>query len=219
MKALDVISQAALEFMDPGYERISVSAWLGHLHKALLMVAGVRPDVFATSYKMPLLAGSTRQSLPDGYISLSRVVCNMTEGGVRGRIVTATSMDNLNDALSNWHDEDPADVVEHYAKNDSERDAFYVYPPPAENVFLEIVAAPIPALPASLEAVLPDVKDVELPALVVAVLHWAYRLNMESAVSKQHSSDCLGQMFLLLGREKEAEILMSQKDAEDGNAG
>jgi hypothetical protein len=124
------------------------------------IVAGVREIAThkpksSTSSENLLLVVGTKQQLPAGAIAVQDLICNMGEDGdLPGRGITVVSADRLRASRPSWRSE-TGPVVKHLVVDDRDPKAFYVWPGPSTQLYVEALLHRIPAEVTTLDAVLP----------------------------------------------------------------
>lgn len=138
MLARDIIDSMRSELNDPVDVRWPLPVKLRALSDALLQLALVRPDAAEATEELALADGS-RQQLPADGLRLIDVPRNISGQPIR-RVDRATL-----DASGAWHGAKPAEVVRSYTFDDRRPTQFYVYPPAAAGVKVEVSYVRAPA--------------------------------------------------------------------------
>lgn len=164
--------------------------WINEAVKAILLA---KPSAHSETEVLSLSEG-TYQTVPDGSLSLLRVVRNITSEGpprVGGRIVRVTTRDALDAQEPYWHD--PTRVpykkeVRQFVFDEEEPESFYVYPGNDGTGKVEAVLSKLPtAIAASgdadtLASYAQDIglQDVYLPPILDYVLYRAMSKDDEA---------------------------------------
>ncbi len=111
-------------------------AWLSDAQRAIVLL---RPDAGAVTEIVTLQAGATQQRLPENGVRFLGVLRNIKADDKSGRAVMLTTLEALNAGAPLWHigGELSQEVFE-YAPDENTPTIFWVSPPPAENVQVEI---------------------------------------------------------------------------------
>ncbi len=110
-------------------------AWLSDAQRAIVLL---RPDAGAVTKVVTLLAGATQQMLPANGVRFLGVLRNIKADGKSGRAVMLTTLEALNAGAPLWHVGGLSPEVFEYAPDENTPTIFWVSPPPAENVQVEI---------------------------------------------------------------------------------
>ncbi len=177
-----------------------------YLTSACRELVSLRPDTRAVTESVKLAAGSTRQTIPAGGFRLLDIVRNMgADGETPGYPVQITDRDALDDANTSWHMDDPEDEIDNFTFDDTNPTVFYVTPPPADSVFVEMVYSKSPA----------RIEDMGDPIVVDEayegtirkyMMHRAFCTDDAAPTDFQKAAQYLSQFYLSLGEEAKAKI-------------
>lgn len=140
-----VIDDASKILADEGTRRnwpqADLLRWLNLAEKAICMV---KPDAFQAVRPVVLSVG-TLQSIPNDCTMLGRVTRNMGGNGTTpGKTVSEIPIDIM-DLHEDWHTDTAASVIKHFIRIPDNPRSYYVYPPAASGVYVEISCPAIPA--------------------------------------------------------------------------
>jgi len=114
-------------------------------NEAMGAILNRHPQAFSRVSVMSLVAG-TKQTIPEGGVSLLDVVRNMAADGVTpAGAIRRSDRQQLDDADPDWHTHKPKKAVRHYMHDDRMPTVFYVYPPVVADVKVELVDTMLPA--------------------------------------------------------------------------
>lgn len=213
MKASELVIKVARDLNDyeTGHEhtRWSVDVLLGYLSDAMCAVVLLRPDAYSVTTPVLLAAGSTKQSLPPGGARFLCIVRNMGgDGQTPGLPVTPVSRDDLDAANQGWHDEDFSSIVDHFVYDDTVPTVFYVSPPPAAGVYVDVSYAVIPPQALGMDEDLP-LNAIWAEPLREYMMYRAYSCNDASAEDMAKGERHLSRYYLVLGEEAKAKLVFS----------
>lgn len=219
MSAAQIIQQAETVLLDETGVRWPYSELLDWINDAIKAIIINKPNAYSINTVMKLQAG-TYQTLPEGALTLLRVVRNLnnmptTEAPARsgGRAIRIVSRDVLDSQEPNWHDttRTPAkSVVKHFMMDEQDPFSFYVYPPNDGTGIIELVVAEQPAalaLPAGADATaISSYSSLMLPLpgiydgpVLDYVLYRAYFKDAQFAGNSQRAAMCYQQFANTLG--------------------
>lgn len=205
MRASDILDRVSTQLNDAERVRWSEYMLLQYLTDAMRQTVLQRPDASATVMVMELEAGKQRQRIPDGMVSLLKVVRNMRGGVEAGRPVTMTTreaMDSIAPIVPHWE----YDEVHQYAFVQQTPEYFWVYPTPGEGVFVELeCSADVDELK-SLQDRLP-LSQIWAEPLREYVLYRAFSLNGTSTADRTRASEHLQQYYLAVGNQRMARLI------------
>ncbi|WP_432736474.1 DUF6682 family protein [Maridesulfovibrio sp. FT414] len=215
MFAFELIADIRRTLHDPEGLRWSDGDLLDHLTMAQRQVVMLRPDSNSVIERVELAAGSTRQDVPDQgrFIGLVR---NVRPDGTPGQAITSVSRAALDGANLQWHSEPPSDVLDNYAFEEEVPSVYWVSPPPAEGVRVELEYSRRPGPVTDLEQEL-ALPDIFAGPLADYVLYRCWAQNSSSAANWQKGTDCLRQMYVSLGEEAKARLLISPNSGKVNN--
>lgn len=152
VNARDILSRVKIVLQDAGAVRWPLPELAGWLSDAMREIASRKPSATSAVANIAMVQG-TRQTLPDEYLSLIRVVRNLVPSGVTdppyvgGIAVTPIVREILDAQNVNWHD--PARVtqrvaVRHVIFDPLDPRTFYVYPGNTGAGLIECIVSVIP---------------------------------------------------------------------------
>lgn len=152
-------------------------SWLNEAYQQIVLL---RPDANSDTIDVSLDAG-TKQSIPDGGVSLITVTRN-TNGNAIRYIERAV----LDDQIPDWHTKAGVNSIQHFVYDLNNPKTFYVYPPANVGTQVEVVYASVPTPHAdNTGAILLD--DRYAPALLDYILYRAYQKDADYAANDQRS--------------------------------
>lgn len=128
----DILLKASTVLNDEDFVRWTKAELIGWLNDAAGEIVIRRPQARLIVETMPLAEGAL-QKLPEGSVQLVDVVRNMP-----GRSISRTSRRLLDDQVPDWYDMRPAARIKHFTLEEETPTHFYVYPPAAEDVEVEV---------------------------------------------------------------------------------
>ncbi len=222
MQALELVRKVARDLNDyeSGHEHVRwpQADLLEYLTDAMRVVVLLRPDSNSVTVPVLLDTGSTRQAIPaDGARFLS-IVRNMgADGSTPGLPVTPIKREDLDAANADWHEDAFSTVVDHFVFDDTVPGIFYVSPPPAEGVYVDLSYARIPELVESPDAVLP-LSAIWAEPLREYMMYRAYTRNDSSTDDLGKGERHLSRFFTVLGEESKAKLVFSPNFQQKGGA-
>jgi hypothetical protein len=217
MLAKELLSKLGTALNDAGHVRWSVATLLEYITDAQRYTVLLRPDAYSKVEAVQLAANSTRQTIPAGAVRFLGVVRNMgLDGQTPGLPVTLTQRDALDEANSGWHTEGGSLVIDHYVFNEDTPAVYYVTPPPAAGVHVELEYAASPATLASEDDLL-ALDDTWSEPLREYVLYLCYTNNATDSQERSRAEWHLQKYYLALGEEKKAKIIYSPNAEVRGN--
>lgn len=136
----DVFRRARRVLFDPTAVRWTDPELLAYLSDAQTAIVQYRPEAGAVNRAVTLVSG-TRQTIPAGGLRLLRVIRNLTTPRAI-REVNRLALDAENPG---WHGMPATTTVTHFCFDQHNPRNFFVYPPAAAGVSIEIVYAATPA--------------------------------------------------------------------------
>lgn len=216
--ASDIIGRATAILKDVKYVRWTLANHYEFLTDAQRAVVLLRPGANATTVPLLLTQDSTRQSIPSGGYQLIDVVRNMgADGTTPGEPITLTDRESLDTSNSAWHTGAAQSEIENYTFDDRNPAVFYVTPPPAANVQVEIVYSKAPAAIAAVGDSL-EIDDNYVPAVLEYHLYRAYGVN-GAMQDFERSMTNLRNFYLLMGEIEKARLVYSPNNEEAANGG
>jgi hypothetical protein len=213
MLASELVVDVARDLGDyeSGHEhaRWPVEDLLGYLADAMSVVVLLRPDAAAVTVPVLLTAGFTQQHIPADGARFLGVVRNMGgDGRTPGLPVSAISREDLDAANQNWHGDPTAVSIDHFVFDDAVPTVYYVSPPPAGDVWVDLSYAKLPGRPATQDAGLP-LPDIWREPLREYMMYRAYTRNESSMDDISKGERHLTRFFTVLGEESKAKIVFS----------
>lgn len=102
--AADVMRRASIILQDTDAVRWTAVEICDWLNEAQRTIVSIKPNALSRTVTLTLVNG-TRQSLPPEYTMLSKVVCNVSLSGARGKVVkTLARREVIDSAIPGWHD-------------------------------------------------------------------------------------------------------------------
>lgn len=163
--------------------------WLNDGQREVVMY---RPDSMATNATITCVQG-TKQTIPNGGAKLINVVRNANHATKRA--IRLIEREVLDAQTPTWHSMSDSTVVLHYMFDPRDPKTFYVYPPAASTVQLDIVYSAYPtditepAVGADYTAVSGNVSvpDIYANAILDYILYRAYSKDSEYAGNAQRA--------------------------------
>lgn len=213
MLARELVEKVAKDLNDfeEGREHVrwALDDLLGYLADAMRAVVLLRPDANSVTVPVPLTTGSTKQSIPSDGARFLGIVRNMGDDGqTPGLPVTPVSREDLDAANQSWHEDVFSAVIDHFVFDDAVPTVFYVTPPPAESVYVDLSYARTPLKPASAEAPL-ELADIWAEPLREYMMYRAYSRNDSSPEDMTKAQGHLSRYYLVLGEEAKAKLVFS----------
>lgn len=212
MLASDILMRLQKDLHDMEGVRFTPSMLLEWLSDAQRMVVLLRPDANARTEIMELEAGATRQALPAGgvrFLGVLRNILPAAQGGTApGRAVTLTTMTALNDGAPLWHTQGLSDIIFEYAPDEDTPTVFWVSPPPAAGVRVEIKYAAEPAELTRADQPV-DVLPTFAEPLREYALYRAFSMNDQSGDFQGRANLHLQIFYTSIGEEQKARLLSS----------
>lgn len=154
---------------------------LNYLNDGQREVVMLRPEASVSNVAKALIAGSTKQSLPDDGLMLIDVTRNMGANGTTpGRSIRIVSREVLDAQCPDWHtDTNTLGEVQHFMYDPRDPRNFYVYPKAPDGTWhIEIVYSSSPANTDDAGGVI-GIDDIYSNALMDYVLYRAYSKDAE----------------------------------------
>lgn len=225
LTAKSVIERAATIIQDQTNVRWPQAELLNYYNDARREVAIVRPDLYATTQVMPLVAG-TKQSLPDGTVPAglpagSRfldAIRNVTSAGAIGKAVRVVEREVLDAQKPDWHTEEESTDLKHFMFDERTPRVFYVYPPAVAGHKLEIAYAQTPT-DTTLENIASDTlehEDLYAGAIVDYICYRAFSKDAEYAGNAQRAASHYQQFMNSLGIGGKTSMVVSPNTANVG---
>ncbi|WP_031484420.1 phage adaptor protein [Maridesulfovibrio frigidus] len=214
MIAGEAVRDIRIALHDPDCVRFSDDVLLLHLTRAQRQVVMIRPDSNSCVERVKLEANSTKQEVPDQgrFIGLVR---NVKADGSPGTAITSVDRSSLDDSNLLWHMDPPSEIIDNYAFEEKVPTVYWVTPPPAENVRVELEYSRRPGPLTHGEQDM-ELSDIFLGPIVNYVLYLCLAVNSTSPTNWQKGMDNLRQMYVSLGEEAKARLLMSPNASKQG---
>lgn len=136
--AKDIIARAASLAADLGAVHWKTSELVGYLNEAKRQMLADRPDVFAVTSVLPLVAG-VRQALPSRATKLLDVL-----GNASGEPMRQVDRSSLDFSMPGWRSATAASAVRNWTYDLRDPLVFEVYPPATADAQLRVVCATEP---------------------------------------------------------------------------
>lgn len=218
--AKDVMKRAATILQDNAGVRWPAPDLHLYLNDGLRDIAAMKPNARTKTVNLSLVSGS-KQTLPDEYTVLSRVVRNMASPTVGAGAIRAISNTQIMDSLfPNWQDPSvvrPSKTVVHIIHDMADPRTFYVMPSNDGMGLIEVIVGTIPAPSAAPvtplvhdDYIAPvDIADIYQSALTDYVLYRAYSKDSRAAGSAARAEAHLQLFGAAVSGFAEAELGMS----------
>lgn len=200
MQAQDITKRASIILQDETHVRwpdeTELLLWLTDAQREIVIA---RPEISVVNGPITLTAGTTKQSLPSGGLTLMNIVRNLGVGGsTPGRAIRVCAQEVLDAQRPNWHTETAGSEVKHYVFDKRDRKTFYVWPRPSGALQVEAIYSAAPAEVTSLTQTL-AVDDIFVNAMLDYVLYRAYSKDSEYAGNGERAKVHYGQFAASLG--------------------
>lgn len=187
MQASDVTERATITLLDPEHVRWPEPELRLYLTDALMALASVKPEAFAVTEALELVAGAS-QRLPEKAESLLSVESLDESGGLHAvEYCDASTLDRFNPG---WRGEQEKAKPVNYTHDARIPNEFYVYPPAISGTKVRVRYVPTPARVVSSDQDL-GLTDRYLPALTDYVLYRSFLKDSESSVSAERAMNHL----------------------------
>lgn len=152
--------------------------WLSDMQRAIVLYL---PETHCINGAVPLIAGTTKQTLPTAALQLIRLTCNMGADGLTpGRVIRLVDREILDAQVPTWHTDAAGVEVKHYVFDKLDPKTFYVYPRPAATLQVGAIYSTAPAeLTAAADTLTLD--DVYAGPLLDGLLYRCYSKDAEYA--------------------------------------
>jgi hypothetical protein len=218
MKVSDVINRARILLNDTdasGY-RWSDAELINYINDAQLMIAVARPDSSVGSAVATLVAG-TKQALPAEGFRLMDVIRNIKADDSPGRAVRITDRDTLDLFEPGWHTRTPVAEVKHYIYDEANPLEFYVYPPAAAGLKIELRYTKRPGLVVQATDEL-SLTDAYFEPTLMYVMYRSYLKDLEFAGNATLAGQYLQAASGLLGVKLTKDNAYSPKIKREGGS-
>ena len=195
----DVLTRAADIIQDQTNVRWTQDELLRYLNDARREIAVFRPDLYATTSTVTLVAG-TKQALPTDCIRLIDVIRNMP-GGAAGAAIRIVEREILDAQKPSWHAETVSTVIKHFMYDERNPRVYYVYPPAAAAHQIELTYGQTPTDIAigNIGSTQLTQEDVYTGAMVDYVCYRAFSKDSEYAGNAGRAQAHYGQFINSLG--------------------
>ena len=190
MTPSEVFARVSNVLQDESFVRWPQEERLRYLNDGRREMAVLRPDIYATTETLTLVAG-TKQVLPLHGFQFFDAIRNIAADGSPCAAVRVVEREVLDATRPNWHN-DPAGPVRHFVFDERTPRIFFVYPPVAAGQKLEISHAVEPAelLLANITTDQLSQESVYAGLLADYIIHRAYMKDAEyagnGALAQQH---------------------------------
>lgn len=144
MTPADIFIRVDDALQDAGGVRWSQAERLRYLNDGRREMAILRPDIYAQTVALSLVAGS-RQAVPPGCIKLFDVQRNLLADGSPGRAIAVAEREVMDAFIPGWHSAPPAPSIRNFMFDERMPKVFWVFPPAAagQKVELSMSAEPL----------------------------------------------------------------------------
>lgn len=206
--AQTIIDRAQIILQDTTAIRWTEDELLGWLNDGQREIASLRPDASAVAAAFTTVAG-TKQTLPANATALLDVV--RTVGGSAVRKVPQAILDAQRPG---WHSESSG-AAKHFCYDPRTPKVFYLYPPSAGAVQLDIKYQAPPADVAAIGAVI-NIDDAYMTALIDYVLFRAYSKDADYTANEGRALSARKSFENTLGLKAQADAAATPRDAVAG---
>ena len=206
MKASEILDRCSMQLNDVDGVRWTPEMMLDYLTDAMRQTVLHRPDASAVVKVVHLVAGQSRQEIPEGTVMLLKAVRNVSADGKKaGRPLTPTTREAM-DACFPLDSFVTSNEIFQYAFVQQTPQYYWVYPIPGQNAYLELeCSADIPQLTAYNQTL--PLANIWAEPLREYVLYRAFSLNAASQIDSSRAQAHLQQYYLLLDNQKAARLL------------
>jgi hypothetical protein len=200
LKASDILLRASDLIQDQTNVRWPIDELLRYLNDARREIAIVRPDLYAYSTPVTLVAG-TKQSIPSDGSRFLDAVRNVTSAGVIGKAVRVVEREVLDAQRADWHTEASSTELKHFMYDERSPKVFYVYPPATAGHKLEVVYSQTPTDIASGSINSTELlqEDIYTGAMVDYICYRAFSKDAEYAGNAQRAQAHYQQFLNAMG--------------------
>jgi len=219
MVASDVLNRVSAVLNDASRARWKAPMLLEFLTDAMRQAVLLRPDANSTVAVIELRAGDTKQHIPTNAVRFLSLVRNMGAGGsTPGAPIIPTTREAMDSASASWHTEGLSTSIDHYLYNPDTPSFFFVSPPPADDVFVEMEFAQDVQDLVDLTDEL-ALSSIWIEPLREYVLYRAYSINSTSTTDRARADSHLRQFYLAIGEEAKAKLLFNPYQPSYGSTG
>lgn len=139
-----IIYRAGVLLLDEDHIRWTTAELLSWINEGASAIVAAKPAAGARAGVLSL-AGGTLQLIESPITQLIDVVRNIGADGVTpGRAIRRTDRSMLDSVLPDWHLSAQSSTIKHFVYDDRNPSAFYVFPPAAPGVKVEVAYAVLP---------------------------------------------------------------------------
>ncbi len=143
--AQNIIDRAERLLLDDTNTRWPATELQDYINDAQREIVLLRPDAYPTTATFTLTQTQTKQTIPAGGLSLIDISHNVDVSGVpNGRAITIIDREVLDKTRSNWHIEAEVTEFMHFTFDPRNPKEFFIYPPPADSAYVEMVYSSSP---------------------------------------------------------------------------
>jgi hypothetical protein len=195
----DILTRAADIIQDQTNVRWPQDELLRYLNDARREIAVVRPDLYAATSTVTLVAG-TKQALPTDGIRLIDVIRNMPSGAA-GAAIRIVEREILDAQKPSWHTEASSTTIKHFMYDERNPRVYYLYPPATVSHQIEITYGQTPTDIAigNISSTQLTQEDVYTGAMVDYVCYRAFSKDSEYAGNAGRAQAHYGQFINSLG--------------------
>jgi hypothetical protein len=186
----ELLTRAADVLQDAGNVRWSQAELLRYLNDGRRELAIHRPDVYATTSTMTLVAGS-KQSIPVDGAKFLDAIRNVSAANAIGRAVRLIEREVLDAQMPDWHTLAASTSIKHFMFDERTPKTFYVYPPAAAGHKLDVSysKAPVDIVSGDLNSSTAlSAEEIYTGTLVDYILYRALSKDAEYAANAQRAS-------------------------------
>lgn len=211
-----VLTRAGDIIQDTTNVRWPVDELLRYLNDGRREIAIVRPDLYATTAVVTLVAG-TKQQTPADASRFIDAIRNVNSDSSPGSAVRVVEREVLDAQRPNWHS-DTAGPARHFMCDERTPRVFYVYPPASTGAKLEIAYSQSPQdlLIANVGTDTLDEEDIYTGALVDYVCYRAFSKDAEHAANMGRAQSHYQQFANAIGVGARANIVASPNTSNVG---
>lgn len=214
IKVSDIITRATDLLQDQTNVRWPSDELLRYINDCRREIAIVRPDLYAVTTTVTLVAG-TKQSLPTDGVRFLDGVRNMGADGVTpGKAVRITEREILDAQRPDWHTE-AAGPIRHFMFDERSPRTFFVYPPAAAGQKMELVYAKSPVDITATTTELTE-EDIYTGAILDYVCYRAFSKDAEYAGNNERAMMHYQQFLNAIGGGAKVNMIVSPNVADVG---
>lgn len=206
LTAAEVLTRASDIVQDQTGVRWPETELLRWLNDARREIAIARPDIYAATSNVNLVAG-TKQTLPSDGMRLIDVTRNMPSGAA-GSAIRIVEREILDAQRPGWHTETASTAIKHFMYDERNPRTFYVYPPATAGHTIEIVYGQAPTEITNTTTSLSS-EDIYAGAIVDYVCYRAFAKDAEYAGNQGRSAAHYQQFLNALGLGGKVSVVQS----------